>query len=99
MLRFRWKILCVRLKVEAVGQEKPRRPREKSGVCSQWGVLSKEQAHLQIPENEGLRMMPPSAYRCQVEFGAKEICGSCLGEVAGGSGGLHSPGSPARGGS
>lgn len=36
-------MLCVRLRVEAVQWEKPRRPRENSGVCSQWGFLSEEQ--------------------------------------------------------
>ena len=48
-----WHLPCVRLRVEAVQREKPRRPRENSGVCSQWGVLFEEQANLQIPGNEG----------------------------------------------
>lgn len=72
--------------VDAVQWEKPGRPLENSGACSWWSFVSLEQAHLQILGKEGfqgLRVVPPTYCRCQGECGAKEICGSGLGELAG----------------
>ena len=64
---------------------------ENSGACSRWSFVSLEQAHLQIPGNggfQGLRVVPLTYCRCQVECGAKEIRGSGLGELASQSWGL-----------